>query len=277
MEQLPVRLTASSSSPLCLLQTQGSEVSLKDVQIPERAAEINWIQSFKCGLYESGPGRAELNRCRSNVFTLETSITDSCLFFSVSPSEQRPHVLSSSLTLSLCPQVAVIRDTPPAEGLSENDSGVELTNENSPLTAAEPPSPFSPKQNGDAASPPDDNQCSRGNRKRTKKSSEDEEATWDSYSDEKGSGPSQLGLRQTPRPRTIFQAGLTPHSHNKARRPNRKQEHVLSLCALGSRVVALVSGEVPEAPRLDLMEQDSKDSAQSSSTMSSSEAQPEYN
>lgn len=44
-------------------------------------------------------------------------------------------------------------DTPPAEGLSENDSGLELTNENSPLTAAEPPSPFSPKQNGDAASP----------------------------------------------------------------------------------------------------------------------------
>lgn len=52
-----------------------------------------------------------------------------------------------------CLQAAVNGDTPPAEGLSENDSGVELTNENSPLTAAEPPSPFSPKQNGDAASP----------------------------------------------------------------------------------------------------------------------------
>lgn len=39
------------------------------------------------------------------------------------------------------------------EGLSENDSGLEMTNENSPLTGAEPPSPFSPKQNGDAASP----------------------------------------------------------------------------------------------------------------------------
>ncbi|XP_034447079.1 DNA (cytosine-5)-methyltransferase 3B isoform X1 [Hippoglossus hippoglossus] len=172
---------------------------------------------------------------------------------------------------------AVNGATPPAEGLSENDSGVELTNENSPLTAAEPPSPFSPKQNGDAASPQDDNQCSRGNRKRSKKSSEDEETTWDSYSDEKASGPSQLGLRQTPRPRTIFQAGLTPHSHTKGRRPNRKQDHILSLCAVGSRVVAVVSGEVHEAPRLDLMEQDSKDSAQSSSTMSSSEAQPEYN
>ncbi len=39
------------------------------------------------------------------------------------------------------------------EGLSENDSGLEMTNENSPLTAAEPPSPFCPKQNGGAASP----------------------------------------------------------------------------------------------------------------------------
>ena len=52
-----------------------------------------------------------------------------------------------------CPQAAVNGDSPLAEGLSENDSGVELMNENSPLTAAEPPSPFSPKQNGDPASP----------------------------------------------------------------------------------------------------------------------------
>lgn len=57
------------------------------------------------------------------------------------------------VALSLSRQAPVNGDTPPAEGLSENDSGVELTNENSPLTAAEPPSPFSPKQNGDAASP----------------------------------------------------------------------------------------------------------------------------
>lgn len=42
-------------------------------------------------------------------------------------------------------------DSPPSEDLSENDSGVELTNENSPLTATEPPSPFSLKQDGDAA------------------------------------------------------------------------------------------------------------------------------
>lgn len=67
-----------------------------------------------------------------------------------------PHSALSHITpfvILFCLQAAVNGDTPPAEGLSENDSGVELTNENSPLTAAEPPSPFSPKQNGDAASP----------------------------------------------------------------------------------------------------------------------------
>lgn len=58
-----------------------------------------------------------------------------------------------ALMVSLLCQAAVNGDTPPGEGLSENDSGVELTNDNSPLTAAEPPSPFSPKHNGDAASP----------------------------------------------------------------------------------------------------------------------------
>uniref|UniRef100_A0A6Q2YP43 DNA (cytosine-5-)-methyltransferase n=1 Tax=Esox lucius TaxID=8010 RepID=A0A6Q2YP43_ESOLU len=97
---------------------------------------------------------------------------------------------------------------PVAEGLSENDSGVEMTSENSPLTAAEPPSPFSPKQNGDAASP--------------------------SLACSVGPGP-------------------------------------------------LVS-VVPESPSLELMEQDSKDSAQSLSTSSASltshstemACQPEY-
>uniref|UniRef100_A0A8C8JUM8 DNA (cytosine-5-)-methyltransferase n=1 Tax=Oncorhynchus tshawytscha TaxID=74940 RepID=A0A8C8JUM8_ONCTS len=75
------------------------------------------------------------------------------------------------------------------EGPSENDSGAEMTNENSPLTAAEPPSPFSPKQNGDAASPADSdvNQLS-GSRKRTRKrSSEEEDCSWDSsYSESPG-------------------------------------------------------------------------------------------
>ncbi|XP_078144184.1 DNA (cytosine-5)-methyltransferase 3B [Centroberyx gerrardi] len=174
---------------------------------------------------------------------------------------------------------AVNGDTPPAEGLSENDSGVELTNENSPLTAAEPPSPFSPKQNGDAASPQDGNQCSEGSRKRNRKESEEEEeeeSSWDSsYSEEKSSGSSQLGLRQRPRPRTIFQAGLTVHTHNKPRRQNRKPEHSPPLCG-GPRLSLVVSSAVPEAPSLELMEQDSKDSAQSISTSSSSETQPEY-
>uniref|UniRef100_A0A671Z1B3 DNA (cytosine-5-)-methyltransferase n=1 Tax=Sparus aurata TaxID=8175 RepID=A0A671Z1B3_SPAAU len=160
------------------------------------------------------------------------------------------------VALSLSRQAPVNGDTPPAEGLSENDSGVELTNENSPLTAAEPPSPFSPKQNGDAASP----QGNVGNRKRNRKKSVEDETTWDSYSEDKSTGAPQLSLRQTPRPRTIFQAGLTPHSNNKPRRQNRKLEHSTSL-----------------SPRLELMEQDSKDSAQSSITSSSSEIQPEYN
>lgn len=169
---------------------------------------------------------------------------------------------------------AVNGDKPPAEGLSENDSGVELTNENSPLTAAEPPSPFSPKQNGGAASPQDGNQCSRGNRKRSRKRCEDEESTWDS---DKSSGAPQLGLRQRPRPRTIFQAGLRPHTHGKPRRQNRKQEQSTSPCAGNPRAAVVGSGGVPETPRLELMEQDSKDSAQSTSTSSSSEAPQEYN
>ena len=38
------------------------------------------------------------------------------------------------------------------------------------------------------------------------------------------SGTSQLGLRQTPQPRTIFQAGQTPNTHGKARRHGRKPE-----------------------------------------------------
>uniref|UniRef100_A0A3B4H718 DNA (cytosine-5-)-methyltransferase n=1 Tax=Pundamilia nyererei TaxID=303518 RepID=A0A3B4H718_9CICH len=156
-------------------------------------------------------------------------------------------LLPSSSSPSLL--AAVNGDTPPAEGLSENDSGVELTNENSPLTAAEPPSPFSPKQNGDAASPQGNSRHS-GSRKRSRKRREDEESTWDSVRlsrrsfsppcdlgesrgdtglvfvslQDKSSGASQ-GLRQTPRPRTIFQAGLTPHAHGKPRRQSRKQEH----------------------------------------------------
>ncbi|XP_041859227.1 DNA (cytosine-5)-methyltransferase 3B isoform X2 [Melanotaenia boesemani] len=176
---------------------------------------------------------------------------------------------------------AVNGGTPVPEGLSENDSSVELTNENSPLTAAEPPSPFSPKQNGDAASPQDCKQFLRGSRKRSRKSQDKEERSWGSCSEDKHSG--QFGLRQTPRPRTIYQAGLAPHTHTKPRRQNRKQEQSISPvnCARGPTGVPQGSCGPPcgppETPSLDLMEQDSKDSAQSTSTTSSSETQPEYN
>uniref|UniRef100_A0A674BVV3 DNA (cytosine-5-)-methyltransferase n=1 Tax=Salmo trutta TaxID=8032 RepID=A0A674BVV3_SALTR len=174
-----------------------------------------------------------------------------------------------------------------------------MTNENSPLTAAEPPSPFSPKQNGDAASPADSdaNQLS-GSRKRTRKrSSEEEECSWDSYSEQKakvagvGGSESGSGLRQRPSPRTIFQAGLlAPHSKPRSReqrrggRQNKLEHHSspLSLaCSVGPGPLVSV---VPESPSLELLEQDSKDSAQSTSTSSTSltshttepACQPEY-
>ncbi|KAM8830468.1 DNA (cytosine-5)-methyltransferase 3B isoform 1-T1 [Synchiropus picturatus] len=168
---------------------------------------------------------------------------------------------------------AVNGDKAPADGLSEGDSGVELTSESSPLTGAEPPSPFSPKQNGGATSPQEDNQCLRGCRKRSRKRSEEDESAWDSYTEEKS-------LRQTPRPRTIFQAGLTAHTNAKPRRQNRKQEHItvaVKTCGRGPAAVLAMSKGVLEAPRLDLIEQDSKDSAQSSSTSSSVEKLQEYN
>lgn len=167
---------------------------------------------------------------------------------------------------------AVNGDTSPAEVLSENDSGVELTNENSPLNAAEPPSPFCPKLTGGASSPQDGN--TNGSRKRARKRCADD-STKDSanYKKKSSDGP-QRGLRQTPRPRTIFQAGQTPNPNSKPRRQSRK--HDTAAPQSGGRAPAAVPSAVPEVPRLDLMEQDSKDSAQSSST-TSSETQPEYN
>uniref|UniRef100_A0A8C2ZP47 DNA (cytosine-5-)-methyltransferase n=1 Tax=Cyclopterus lumpus TaxID=8103 RepID=A0A8C2ZP47_CYCLU len=45
----------------------------------------------------------------------------------------------------------------------------------------------------------------------------------------------------------------------------------------GPQVAVVLSSRIPEAPRPELIEQDSKDSAQSISTSSSSEIQPEYN
>ncbi|XP_038165275.1 DNA (cytosine-5)-methyltransferase 3B isoform X3 [Cyprinodon tularosa] len=187
-------------------------------------------------------------------------------------------ILEESSNVTATATAAVNGATPlVAESPMENDSGVELINDNSPMTAAEPPSPFSPKLNGGAASPPDGNQCMRGSRKRGRKKTEEEERDWDSYSDKKPSGKSPLGLRQRPRPRTIYQAGLTAHPNTKPRRQNRKQEQSITMCAADPRRAPVVSRETPQAPCLELMEQDSKDSAQSTSTTSSSEVQPEYN
>uniref|UniRef100_A0A8C7RYI5 DNA (cytosine-5-)-methyltransferase n=1 Tax=Oncorhynchus mykiss TaxID=8022 RepID=A0A8C7RYI5_ONCMY len=183
------------------------------------------------------------------------------------------------------PQAEVNGDIPAAEGPSENDSGAEMTNENSPLTAAEPPSPFSPKQNGDAASPADSdvNQLS-GSRKRTRKrSSEEEDCSWDSsYSEAKvagvGGSESGSGLRQRPSPRTIFQAGLlAPHSKPRSREQRRGGRQ--NKLDVGPGPLVSV---VPESPSLELLEQDSKDSAQSTSSTSLASnttepaCQPEY-
>ncbi|XP_016320631.1 DNA (cytosine-5)-methyltransferase 3B-like isoform X2 [Sinocyclocheilus anshuiensis] len=118
---------------------------------------------------------------------------------------------------------AVNGDMSVGEGLSENDSGLEMTNENSPLTAAEPPSPFCPKQNGGAASPADESENSIRRKRSRKRSDTEEDSAWDSSYSEVSS--------------------------------------------------------VPEGPALELMEQDSKDSAQSSTTSISTTdtvSQPEY-
>lgn len=168
-------------------------------------------------------------------------------------------------------------DTPSAEALLETDSGVEMTNENSPLTAAEPPSPFSPKQNGDAASPADsDMNQSSSSRKRTRKRSE--EGSWDSaYTEEKckGGEACESGLRERPRPRTIFQVGLAPHSRprhrDRARQAKPDYSSPMSLSSAGPPAPSLV----PEVPSLEVLEQDSKDSAQSSSS-SDGPCQTEY-
>uniref|UniRef100_A0A3B1K825 DNA (cytosine-5-)-methyltransferase n=1 Tax=Astyanax mexicanus TaxID=7994 RepID=A0A3B1K825_ASTMX len=173
---------------------------------------------------------------------------------------------------------AVNGDMSAVEGLSENNSGLEMTNENSPLTGAEPPSPFSPKQSGGAASPADESVNSL--RKRSRKRSESEyDTVWDSCSEEKadlGSGDGS-GLRQRPRPRTIFQAGLTAHAKPRNRERGRSKQEP------GSMVISLYThvSTFTEGPRLELMEQDSKDSAQSSTTSTSTTdivaSQPEYN
>ncbi|XP_060794035.1 DNA (cytosine-5)-methyltransferase 3B isoform X2 [Neoarius graeffei] len=166
---------------------------------------------------------------------------------------------------------AVNGDMSTVEGLSENDSGLEMTNENSPLTGAEPPSPFSPKQNGGAASPADESVNSLRRKRSRKSSSTDYESVWDSCSEEKtdlGSG-CDSSLKRRSRPRTIFQAGLTAQTKPRNRERRRGKQEPSSLVP-----------SLPEGPQLELMEQDSKDSAQSSATSTSTTdtaSQPEYN
>ncbi|XP_050951793.1 DNA (cytosine-5)-methyltransferase 3B isoform X2 [Labeo rohita] len=84
---------------------------------------------------------------------------------------------------------AVNGDMSVGEGLSENDSGLEMTNENSPLTAAEPPSPFCPKQNGGAASPADESENSIRRKRSRKRSETEEDSAWDSSYSEVSSVP----------------------------------------------------------------------------------------
>ncbi|XP_067302635.1 DNA (cytosine-5)-methyltransferase 3B isoform X3 [Pseudorasbora parva] len=84
---------------------------------------------------------------------------------------------------------AVNGDMSVGEGLSENDSGLEMTNDNSPLTAAEPPSPFCPKQNGGAASPADESVNSIRRKRSRKRSDTEEDSAWDSSYSEVSSVP----------------------------------------------------------------------------------------
>ncbi|XP_028308898.1 DNA (cytosine-5)-methyltransferase 3B isoform X2 [Gouania willdenowi] len=183
--------------------------------------------------------------------------------FTAMPSNKNSDIMEDNKDMTTaCVQVAVKGATPLVDGLSESDSGVELTNENSPLTAAEPPSPFSPKLIDNNTSPQDGDESR--SRKRRRNQSEEQESLWESDSQDVGS--SQLSLRQRPRPRTIFQAGVKPTT--KSRRQNRKQEPHIVLYSFLPRT---------NTPHVDLMEQDSKDSAQSSSTTSSSETHTEYN
>ncbi|CAG6021961.1 unnamed protein product [Menidia menidia] len=228
------------------------------------------------GVLETGSCSSVRKGFRLNLFEKEARQTLDQSAASAMPANKYSAVVMEESN-EMSATVAVNRNAPQAERVPENASGAELTNESSPLTAAEAPSPFSPKHNGDATSPQDGNQCSMGSRKRARKMPEEEEETWDSFNKEEGSGALQFSLRQTPRPRTIFQAGLTPHTQTKPRRQSRKQEQSILLYAGGPPRAAAVSSGAPEAPCLELMEQDSKDSAHSASTTSGSETPPEYN
>uniref|UniRef100_A0A8C1W112 DNA (cytosine-5-)-methyltransferase n=1 Tax=Cyprinus carpio TaxID=7962 RepID=A0A8C1W112_CYPCA len=88
--------------------------------------------------------------------------------------------VSATIQKSTTTHAAVNGDMSVGEGLSEHNSGLEMTNENSPLTAAEPPSPFCPKQNGGAASPADESENSIRRKRSRKRSDTEEDSAWDS-------------------------------------------------------------------------------------------------
>ncbi|XP_073794109.1 DNA (cytosine-5)-methyltransferase 3B isoform X7 [Danio rerio] len=103
----------------------------------------------------------------------------------VMPSNKYPSAESDKMTAT----AAMNRDTSVGDGLSENDSGLEMTSENSPLTPAEPPSPFCPKQNGGAASPADESVNSIRRKRSRKRSDTEEDSAWDSSYSEVASVP----------------------------------------------------------------------------------------
>ncbi|XP_018594553.2 DNA (cytosine-5)-methyltransferase 3A-like [Scleropages formosus] len=167
---------------------------------------------------------------------------------------------------------------PEVERQLEAEGAPEMSKGNSPLTAAEPPSPASPRQNGETTTPDLSDKLS-GCRKRSRRSSEvEDKGGWDT-------SPSQIrvNLRQRPSPRTIFQAGFAPHGvahreQDSGGRAKRRQDSP----------TGVVTCPPPEDPAMKLQEQDSKDSAQvavcpspsssscTSSTAADCSAQPEY-
>ncbi|XP_041112474.1 DNA (cytosine-5)-methyltransferase 3B-like isoform X1 [Polyodon spathula] len=182
---------------------------------------------------------------------------------------------------------AVVNGDASMDSLSESSTDPKITNGhpgNSPLSAGEPPSPASPKLNGGAVTP----EVSLTNKplsckKRSRRNSDLEDKTlWDSsYNEAKLQRVAgrETTLRQRPPQRTIFQAGLTPCSKARSSTNNPKPKPDPNSCVVqNGTLFSPVSPHVSPTPTLELMEQDSKDSAQSSSTSTSQDTgtPPEY-
>ncbi|XP_051789259.1 DNA (cytosine-5)-methyltransferase 3B [Erpetoichthys calabaricus] len=113
--------------------------------------------------------------------------------------------------------------------------------------------------------------------KRKRKSSElEDDTSWhSSCKKEKSRGVAgwETCLRQRPPRRTIFQAGLNVHRRGKNGDNSLKPKRTLSISLNQSgKIPTQLKRNLPETPKLDLLEQDSKDSAQSNSTSLSQEA-----